>query len=192
MINNLLLAFSLLFGGIASAGNLHNARPAKAPIIPAFSAGHTLNTGLPNPKALLPALPAIQSPRAATVQPSVVSTPGRPAAVRSPGSSLDSSIGGRAQAAVRKVFATFFGPEEEAGYPFLKGQQSGSIQIGVNPRTLIPVKDLSTLAPARLQDAVEHGQFHAIDVTRDGEILDGHHRTRAAIEGGRAVDVIVH
>ena len=66
-----------------------------------------------------------------------------------------------------------------------------NVQLGVNPNTLTPTKDLSTLSPYRMNNAVKYGGNQAISVTNTGVILDGHHRVAHAIKNGQMVDVIV-
>lgn len=75
------------------------------------------------------------------------------------------------------------------GVPFnpnIKG-----IQTGVDPNTLIPAKDLSTLSPQRINNAVKYGGGQAIYVNSAGVILDGHHRVAYAIASGQAIDIFV-
>lgn len=76
-----------------------------------------------------------------------------------------------------------------AGAPFKKGQPCGSVQIGVDPNTLTPTKDLSTLDPRRIHNAVKYAGDRALEVTQNGEVLQGHHRLANAIRIGKAVDV---
>ena len=75
------------------------------------------------------------------------------------------------------------------GKPFAPNGKS--IQEGVDPNTLIPNKDLSQLSLQRMQNAVKYAGNQAISVTRNGVILDGHHRVAYAIKHGQMVDVIV-
>ena len=75
------------------------------------------------------------------------------------------------------------------GNPFEAGKTG--IQYGVNPNTLIPQKDLTTLDPQRMANAVKFGGDHAVRVGLTGIIQDGHHRVADAIMNGRAVDVFV-
>lgn len=77
------------------------------------------------------------------------------------------------------------------GTPFKKGQSVGSIQIGVDPRTLTPKKNLSTLDSQRIESAVDHARNSLLEVTADGVISDGHHRLKDAINNRRPVDVII-
>ncbi|MCL2421504.1 MAG: hypothetical protein FWD03_06565 [Defluviitaleaceae bacterium] len=73
------------------------------------------------------------------------------------------------------------------GNPF---DPNGSrVQIGVDPRTLTPGKDLSTLDPRRQQSAVRHGGDHTIIVDRTGKVLDGNHRLNDALQNNRPVDI---
>ncbi|HAN20490.1 MAG TPA: hypothetical protein DCP51_02245 [Clostridiales bacterium] len=64
---------------------------------------------------------------------------------------------------------------------FNKGQPVGSIQRNVNPNTLIPTKILSTLDPQRIKNAWEYYGEQAIEVYRNGVIIEGHHRVAFAI-----------
>lgn len=82
-------------------------------------------------------------------------------------------------------------PPTNVGVPFKTGGKIGSIQIGVNPNTLIPTKDLNTLNPLRIADAVKYAGNQALEVTSGGTILQGHHRVADAIAKGRPVDVII-
>ena len=63
------------------------------------------------------------------------------------------------------------------------------IQIGVDPTTLTSMKDLSTLDPNRLANAVKFGGDKTIIVDKLGRILDGHHRLLDAIQNGHSVDI---
>lgn len=75
----------------------------------------------------------------------------------------------------------------QAGVPF--NPNARGVQVGVNPRTLIPAKDLSSLSSSRVRDAVRHAGDHAIIVNRNGRVLNGHHRLSDAIRNNRAIDV---
>jgi hypothetical protein len=77
------------------------------------------------------------------------------------------------------------------GNAFQRGKKLGSIQEGVNPKTLTPAKDLEKLNPSRLRDAAQYARDKAIEVTSNGTIRDGHHRVKNAIDAGRAVDTVV-
>lgn len=81
--------------------------------------------------------------------------------------------------------------EKAIGKTFQIGQGIGTIQIGVDPRTLISMKDLSTLDPKRMADAIKYAGSQAIEVTTYGEVLNGHHRLAYAIMNGQAVDVVI-
>lgn len=76
------------------------------------------------------------------------------------------------------------------GEPFQPGKTG--FQLGVDPNTLTPTKDLSTLDPKRVADAVKYAGDQLIEVGITGRILDGHHRVLDAILSGRAVDVFVN
>lgn len=75
------------------------------------------------------------------------------------------------------------------GKPFEAGKTG--VQYGVNPNTLIPQKDLATLNPQRMANAVKFGGDHAVRVGQTGIIQDGHHRVADAITNGRAIDIFV-
>lgn len=68
-------------------------------------------------------------------------------------------------------------------------ENGAKVQIGVDPNSLKPVKDLRTLDPKRMKSAIKYGGDHVIVVNRSGEVLDGHHRLKYAIEHEKAVDV---
>lgn len=78
---------------------------------------------------------------------------------------------------------------EPIGKPF--DPKGPSVQEGVDPHTLTPTKDLSTLDPQRLKQVQQYGMNQSITVYRDGTIEDGHHRLRIALENNAAVDVNV-
>ena len=65
------------------------------------------------------------------------------------------------------------------------------LQYGVNPNTLTPQKDLASLDPKRMADAVKFAGDQLIRVGRTGIIQDGHHRVADAIMNGRAIDIFV-
>lgn len=75
------------------------------------------------------------------------------------------------------------------GSPFKAGKTG--FQYGVDPNTLIPSKDLSTLDSQRISDAVKFGGNHSVIVGKTGIIQDGHHRVADAIKNGRAIDIFV-
>ncbi len=64
-----------------------------------------------------------------------------------------------------------------------------TVQEGIDPNTLKPVKDLDTLDPIRQKNAIKYAGDKPIIVDRNGNVLDGHHRLKDAIQNGRAVDV---
>ena len=66
-----------------------------------------------------------------------------------------------------------------------------SVQEGVNPNSLKPTKDLSTLDPARIKNSIKYAENKPIIVDSDGNVLDGHHRLKYAIDNNRPVDVSV-
>ena len=66
-----------------------------------------------------------------------------------------------------------------------------AVQEGINPNSLIPKKDLSTLDPARMADAIKHAGNRPIVVDKSGAVLDGHHRLAYAIKNNQAVDVSI-
>ena len=75
------------------------------------------------------------------------------------------------------------------GKPFEIGKTG--FQYGVNPNTLTPQKDLATLNPQRMADAVKYAGDKSIIVGQNGMIQDGHHRVANAIMNGRAIDIFV-
>ena len=75
------------------------------------------------------------------------------------------------------------------GKPFEPGKTG--FQYGVDPNTLIPQKNLATLDPKRMADAIKFGGDQSIRVGRTGIIQDGHHRVADAIKNGRAIDIFV-
>ncbi len=64
------------------------------------------------------------------------------------------------------------------------------VQIGVDPTTLTPRKNLTTLDPQRLKTVERYGSSQAITVYRNGVVQDGHHRLANAIANNRPIDVI--
>ncbi|MCL2086494.1 MAG: hypothetical protein FWH05_02725 [Oscillospiraceae bacterium] len=76
----------------------------------------------------------------------------------------------------------------------LKGKD---VQLGVDPRSEVfkPRKDLSRLNKqnlATIEKLVQERKLHdAVTISRDGTILEGHHRLANAIKNGRAIDVII-
>lgn len=86
--------------------------------------------------------------------------------------------------------STFLNKTTNPGIPFKSGVTG--MQYGVDPNTLTPVKDLSTLNKYRMASAVKYGSNHAVEVGLTGKIYDGHHRVADAINNGRAIDIYVH
>lgn len=82
-----------------------------------------------------------------------------------------------------------FSKSKTVGKPF--NPKGSKVQIGVNPKTLKPSKDLSTLDPQRLKRAEIFGQGQALSVYRNGVVEDGHHRLANALANNRAVDIII-
>ena len=81
---------------------------------------------------------------------------------------------------------------ENAGVPFKTGMPHQTIQEGVDPNTLIMGKQyLGNMKPNDIANAVKYAGGHCIQVSKDGEVLNGHHRVVDAINNGRAVDVII-
>ncbi|MDD4096862.1 MAG: hypothetical protein PHP22_11560 [Oscillospiraceae bacterium] len=66
-----------------------------------------------------------------------------------------------------------------------------AVQEGINPNSLIPKKDLSTLDPARMADAIKYAGNRPIIVDKSGAVLDGHHRLAYAIKNNQAVDASI-
>ncbi|MFC4104265.1 S8 family serine peptidase [Paenibacillus xanthanilyticus] len=75
------------------------------------------------------------------------------------------------------------------GKPF--NPNGPKVQMGIDPRTLTPTKDLSTLNSQRLKNAVQYGGDKTIIVDSSGRVLDGHHRLKYALQTGKAVDIQV-
>lgn len=65
------------------------------------------------------------------------------------------------------------------------------VQLGINPNSLNPSKDLSTLDIQRMKNAIKYGGDKPIIVDANGKVLDGHHRLKYAIENNRAVDASI-
>lgn len=66
-----------------------------------------------------------------------------------------------------------------------------AVQIGINPNSLKPTKDLSTLSDMRMKNAVRYGGYKPIIVDNLGNVLDGHYRLKFAIKNNKAVDVSI-
>ena len=64
-------------------------------------------------------------------------------------------------------------------------------QEGVNPNSLKPSKDLSTLDTTRMKNAVQYAENKPIIVDEKGSVLDGHHRLKFAIDNNKPVDVSI-
>jgi RHS repeat-associated protein len=75
------------------------------------------------------------------------------------------------------------------GKPF--DPEGPKVQIGVDPKTLTPTKDLTTLDPVRLKNVEIFGRDQALSVYRNGVIEDGHHRLANALANNRAVDIVI-
>ena len=75
------------------------------------------------------------------------------------------------------------------GKPF--DPNGSKVQIGVDPRTLTPSKDLMKLDPYRLRNAEIYGRNQALSVYRNGVIEDGNHRLANALANDRSVDVVI-
>ena len=78
---------------------------------------------------------------------------------------------------------------KSVGKPF--NPKGPKLQIGVDPKTLTPSKNLKTLDPIRLRDAEIFGRDQALRVYRNGVIEDGNHRLANALAKNRAVDVSI-
>ena len=66
-----------------------------------------------------------------------------------------------------------------------------NVQEGVNPNSLKPAKDLSTLDSARMRNSIKYAENKPIIVDRQGNVLDGHHRLKYAIDNNKPVDVSI-
>ena len=78
---------------------------------------------------------------------------------------------------------------KSAGKPF--DPAGPKYQIGVDPKTLTPSKDLYNLDSYRLKSAEIYGRDQALSVYRNGVIEDGNHRLANALNNNRSVDVII-
>ena len=65
------------------------------------------------------------------------------------------------------------------------------VQMGINPNSLHPTKDLNTLDNKRLMESIKHAGDKPIIVDSQGNVLDGHHRLKYAIINNCAVDVSI-
>ena len=79
--------------------------------------------------------------------------------------------------------------KKEIGKPF--DPHGEKLQIGVDPKTITPSKDLSSLDPIRLKNVERFGREQAIVVTRMGRVVDGNHRLANALIHKRAIDVVI-
>ena len=98
-------------------------------------------------------------------------------------------LAGGAKAIGNKIAASKSITDFGVGEPFIAGQPVGTIQIGVDPKTLTP--NGRTLIPSRLETAERYGKDMVVEVFSNGVIYDGHHRVANAIRYGRSVDVLV-
>ena len=65
------------------------------------------------------------------------------------------------------------------------------VQEGINPNSLNPSKELDSLDPTRMKNAVKYASNKPIIVDRNGNVFDGHHRLRFAIEHNKPIDVSI-
>lgn len=79
--------------------------------------------------------------------------------------------------------------KEPIGKPF--DSNGPKYQEGVDPYTLAPSKDLSTLNRQRLSNAYKYGRDIPLSVYKSGIIEDGHHRLQNARQMKFAVDVFI-
>jgi hypothetical protein len=93
------------------------------------------------------------------------------------------------RSSVTRCIYAFLFEKPPIGSPFRKGDRIGAIQIGVNPATLTPGKNLRTLDSGRLRQAVMHAGDHAIEVTTDGLVRNGNHRLKDALKRGKTIDI---
>ena len=75
------------------------------------------------------------------------------------------------------------------GKPF--DPKGPKVQIGVDPKTLTPSKNLASLDSYRLKNAEIFGRDQALSVYRNGVIEDGNHRLANALANNRSVDVVI-
>jgi len=100
-------------------------------------------------------------------------------------------IGVRVASKVKRFWERFTA-KKPIGKPFDPTKPKGSVQIGVNPNTIRPGKDLSKLDRGRLRRAEQYGKNKALKYGQfEGKLRDGNHRLRNAIDKNRAVDVII-
>jgi RHS repeat-associated protein len=94
---------------------------------------------------------------------------------------------GNKEADANKPNKPYAVPGSGVGKPFdPKGPKT---QEGVDPTTLKPSKDLRSLNRDRLDKAEENAREQGVDARRSGELQDGNHRTRNAIDNDRSIDV---
>jgi len=76
-----------------------------------------------------------------------------------------------------------------AGEPFDSKAPIGKVQVGVDPQSLIPNKDLNSLDSERLRNVEEHARDIPIEVNHLGFVIQGHHRLKNALKNNRSIDV---
>jgi hypothetical protein len=92
-----------------------------------------------------------------------------------------------ANAPIRQPVVAANPPLKPVGAAF--NPQGRNVQIGVNPNTLTPAKNLNSLDSFRQRAAVTHAGDRPIIVDKTGRVLDGHHRLNDAIQNNRLVDI---
>ena len=88
-----------------------------------------------------------------------------------------------------KVSSATIKKSENLGKPF--NPNGNKVQIGVDPRTITPSKDLSNLDLQRLRNAEIYGRDQAISVYRNGVVEDGNHRLKNALTYKRSIDISI-
>ena len=88
-----------------------------------------------------------------------------------------------------KVSSATTKKSENLGKPF--NPNGNKVQIGVDPRTTTPSKDLSNLDLQRLRNAEIYGCDQAISVYRNGVVEDGNHRLKNALTYKRSIDISI-
>ncbi|MCS7464395.1 discoidin domain-containing protein [Paenibacillus doosanensis] len=135
--------------------------------------------------------------------PTLVSAAAGGADVATMGTTTGSVVGGAAVAAksgsswgtVKSWFSKSEEVVEARGVPFNSNARTGEIQMNVNPNTITPSRDLNELSKLpdykrRSQNALEYFD-NPIIVSRQGVIIDGHHRLQIALKNNWPVNVII-
>ena len=106
------------------------------------------------------------------------------AAIGGAGAYVSSKTGGTVKKSVKTIK-----PKKTVGPAF--DPNGSNFQMGVDPHTIIPSKDLSSLSKYRLKMAEKYGREQAITVFRNGVVEDGNHRLANAISHHRPIDIFI-